>query len=249
MGLSLYHSCENKFIITFFEEGIDYSLLALNICEYKNVLADGLILLKCDPMEVMIYNKDGSLADMCGNGLNCLMHFCYDKFKIYRNLCFLTKAGIYNCEIINEDPFISCLDLGIGEYINDCIKEQIEIKNIKFEITLFLLGVKHAIIMVNDFVDITKYVSDIFNHPLFNKEYNLNFVRIVSDSVIEVITYERGVGWTKACGTGVSSCAYIASHHYDLKPNITVLTPGGVLKVDVETHIYLTAESSYIGEI
>ncbi len=249
MRLSLYHSCENKFVITLFEEGINYPLLALKTCKNENIEADGLLVLKCDPMEVFIYNKDGSSANMCGNGLNSLMHFCYDKFKIYKNISFITKAGLYNCEILNESPFISCLDLGIGEYINNIVKEKIIVNDIYFEVSLFLLGVKHAVIVIDDIEDVLKFALDIFNYPLFNQEYNINFVRIVDLDVIEVITFERGVGWTKACGTGVSASAYIMSHHYGLKPNITVLTPGGVLKVDIETHIYLTAESNYIGEI
>lgn len=39
---------------------------------------------------------------------------------------------------------------------------------------------------------------------------NVDFVRVIDEHTIELITYERGVGITAACGTGACASAYIA---------------------------------------
>ena len=127
MRISKYHSCENTFLIMMDQNGINYSYLANKLCNDEDFNSDGLLVLKTDPIEVLIFNKDGSQANMCGNGLNCMMHYCYDKFKIYKYLRFETKAGMYECEMLKKTPFSSCVNLGIGEYYKNIIKENKEI--------------------------------------------------------------------------------------------------------------------------
>ena len=98
MKVSKYHSCENSFLITTYEQEKNYSELAKKMCNKYDV--DGFIILNIDPIEVLFFNKDGSEANMCGNGLNCLVHFCYDKYKIYKYIKFKTKAGEFECEML-----------------------------------------------------------------------------------------------------------------------------------------------------
>ena len=71
MKVYKYHSCENIFLITDYKENIDFSDVAKKLC----VDVDGLIAVKYDPFEMCYFNKDGSKALMCGNGIRCTMHY------------------------------------------------------------------------------------------------------------------------------------------------------------------------------
>ena len=73
MRISKYEGCGNSFLIVKFENDINYKFVAQRFClKYK---VDGLIVFKMDPVEMFIFNKDGTEAMMCGNGIRCLMHY------------------------------------------------------------------------------------------------------------------------------------------------------------------------------
>lgn len=242
MKLSKYHSCENTFLITTYEQGRNYNELTKKLCnEYE---ADGFIILNIDPIKASFFNKDGSEANMCGNGLNCLVHYCYDKFKIYKYIKFITKAGEFECEMIKKTPFYSCVNLQIGNYYNDIIKRNLLINNTTYEVSMFELGVLHAVILVSDLYELDG--KEVFENEFFNKKANINFVKILNNNTFEMLTYEKGVGYTKACGTGAGASAYILNQHYNLEPVINVLTLGGILQVEISDNIYLKAESACV---
>lgn len=244
MIIDKYQSCENTFLITLFNAGVDYNLLSKDLClKYES---DGLLVFKNDPMEMLVFNKDGSEAAMCGNGIRCLVHFLYDKFGIYNYLEIKTKSKVYDCQIITKDPFVSSVRLGLGEYIENIFKRTIIIKEKEFIVTAFLLGVPHVMVLSTDFKEDTNYLNEIFEHELFNKEFNISLVNALSADVFEIITFERGVGLTKACGTAAAACGYILHTEYELNPNLIAISPGGILKIDIEDEIVLKGESNFI---
>ena len=105
MKLHKYHSCENYFLITDFIDNIEYDILSKRLCDKYSV--DGMIFVKMDPVQMYFYNKDGSKAKMCGNGIRTLMHYLYNRYGIYTHLDIKTDSGIYSCEILNKEPFVS----------------------------------------------------------------------------------------------------------------------------------------------
>ena len=246
MKISKYHSCENVFLITDYKKEIDYSALALNLCD--SLMADGLIIFKNDPIEMIFYNKDGTLARMCGNGIRCLMHYLYDKFKIYKYLKIKVCDKEYECQINHIDPFISTVGLGIGEYINDFINKKIQINDKEFIISAFNLGVNHLVVLVDDLNDNLENIEMIFNYELFSKEFNVNLVKILTNNTFEILTYEKGVGITKGCGTGAAASAYILHTEFMMDKNLTAINQGGILRIDIEEEILLTGESKFISE-
>lgn len=245
--LGKYHCCENSFLITTYNEGIDYNELAFKLCSKDMYDVDGLLILKIDPIEVLFFNKDGSEANMCGNGLNCLVHYCYDKYKIYRYIKFKTKAGEFFCEMIKKAPFYSSVNLGIGDYYKNILKQIVMLNKKEYEVSIFKLGVLHAVIIVDDLEELDG--KEIFENKFFNKEANINFVKILNNKTFEMVTYEKGVGYTKACGTGAGACSYILHEYYGLDSQLDVLTKGGVLQVEISDNVYLTAESAFIENV
>jgi diaminopimelate epimerase len=92
-----------------------------------------------------------------------------------------------------------------------------------------------------------KYIS---NHEHYPNKTNVNFVKVNSRNEIEIITYERGVGFTKACGTG-SCSSFIVSHLLNLvDEKVTVKQELGSLKITKEEdRIYMEGPSVKVGEI
>lgn len=246
MKVAKYQSCQNTFLICLYEKNTNYSEMAIKLCDEEKYNLDGLLVFKNDPIEVLIYNKDGSEANMCGNGLNCIAHYCYDKFRIYNYLKVLTKAGIYECELINIMPFYSSVNLGTSNISNSVKKETIIINDESIEIYLLEMGVLHAVVFVDDFHKVKSSLDEILSSPLIMNKYNIDFVHIDNENSIEVITYEKGVGWTNSCGTGSAASAYVAHKFFNKNKCMNVFTPGGKTRVEINENIKLISESSYV---
>ena len=81
------HGIGNDFIIMDFfskefPEYLDFGELSKKLCErHFGIGADGLILIlpsqECD-FKMIIYNADGSEAQMCGNGIRCFAKYVYE---------------------------------------------------------------------------------------------------------------------------------------------------------------------------
>ena len=78
MQVYKYHSCENSFLITEYLPNKEFSLISQILCnEYKT---DGLLVYKINPFEMLVFNKDGSEANMCDIKENSL----FGKYSVIR---------------------------------------------------------------------------------------------------------------------------------------------------------------------
>ena len=79
------------------------------------------------------------------------------------------------------------------------------------------------------------------------KEINVNFVKIIDKSNIGVKTYERGCGYTLACGTGMTSSAYIANKLGLVNDKVKVSSPGGEVEIEIlKEKLYMTGPAQRI---
>ena len=69
--MEIYSGCENTFIICMYQSQKDHAAYAQMVCKNK---IDGFMMVKTTPLEMVLYNQDGSLASMCGNGIRCFMN-------------------------------------------------------------------------------------------------------------------------------------------------------------------------------
>ena len=181
--------------------------LAIILCRYKyGVGADGAIFLeksKKADFKMRIFNADGSEAEMCGNGLRCLIRFIYEQ-KISRKKSFLieTLAGTYETGLNFPDVYIKMFLINKPEF-----NRTMKIDEETFPVHSLNTGVPHAVIFVNnvDNVDVKKYGPIIRNHEIFQPAgTNVDWVQIMDAHHGKIRTYERGVeDETLACGTGI----------------------------------------------
>lgn len=197
------------------------------LCDrYQGIGADGLVLLQNSQsadFKMRIFNKDGSEAEMCGNGLRCLSRFIHYLQLASNHFCIETNSGILEVSLQADEVLV---EFGAPKDI----QWNITVPLAQSTLTLHLLnvGVPHAILFVNqvDNFNIEDLGKAIRYHPLFKPEgVNANFVSICDNGQINNRTYERGVeGETQACGTGATAAALAAAKLFSLPSPIKVNT-------------------------
>ena len=217
--------------------------LANILCQRRTgVGADGLLVLersKKADFRMRIFNKDGSEAEMCGNGLRCAALRARGRQKLIN---IETKAGIYRANVTGknkvkvrmEDPKDLRLDIPI------------RINGRPIKVNYIDTGVPHAVIFVEGLekIDIGSIGQNIRHHKRFQpRGTNVDLVEIIDNKNIKMRTYERGVeGETLTCGTGAVAAAIITKYKIrlsaeasakaeDTKYEINIHTEGGILKV------------------
>lgn len=246
--------------------------LAKKICNRKfGVGGDGIMIAlpsKTADIKMVYYNSDGSLGEMCGNGIRCFSKFIYDTNLVKStSIKIETDAGIKEAELfLDENNNVQKVKIFMGNTIFDpkkipvnieeenVINKKIFIDNNEITFSTILVGVPHTVIICKDLnnIDINHLGYLIENHPIFPKKTNVNFIEIVNNNKIKIKTWERGAGRTLACGTGSCASAFLANYFNLTNSIVEVETEGGDILVELkENGIYMTgsAEIIFKGEI
>ncbi|HSQ88483.1 diaminopimelate epimerase [Romboutsia sp.] len=230
---------------------INYSELAKRVCHrHFGIGADGMIVVeKSDVADVKMcfYNADGSIATMCGNGIRCFSKFVYEN-NIVNNTKFNveTLAGIMKVEVIVEDNKVNFVKVNLGKPLFSSkeipkdiegeyyINKEITVDNEKLKISSLVIGTIHTVLFVEDFngMDFERIGKVIENNEIFPIKTNVNFCKVIDKENIEVLTWEKGVGITLACGTGAAASAIISSIIYNCGKKINVKVKGGKLLIE-----------------
>jgi len=221
------------------------------ICNRQfGVGADGVIFIE-EPNEdnyakMIIFNSDGSEAQMCGNGIRCLVEYLHvndsmnNKNTEYK---IETKAGLKIAKYLNDEitvkmgvPILDSQNIPtkIEKKINSIPSHQFIEKNFNNKGYAIGMGNPHLIFFVKDLESIVlSRLGPLFEkNELFPEKTNVHFCQILNRDNIKVKVWERGAGATLACGTG--ACAiHVAAFKLGLCNSQTIVTlPGGNLKID-----------------
>ena len=213
-----------------------------------------------------IYNSDGSPAGACGNGMRCV-GWIVSQETGRRELKFQTAAGIL--EVIVDDiqriavdmgePRFGWADIPLAEEFHDTRGIELQIGPVDQPIlhspSVVNVGNPHAVFWVDDVnaYDLARFGPMLENHPLFPERANISLARVAARSAVEVKTWERGAGLTRACGSAACAVLACAARKGLTERRATVVLPGGPLEVEwrADNHIWMTgpAELEYEGEL
>jgi len=218
---------------------------ALKYCDRRfGIGADGVLFLgrseKAD-IRMQIYNSDGTQAEMCGNGVRCLVKYALDEGFIKEKASVETLAGILAISSRIEDKTWITVNMGKPQFERAKIPakgagEFINVAMHGYKVSAVNTGVPHAVIFVDSLDDpgLMPAAPNIRYDPIFPKGTNVNFVQLNSDDEITIRTYERGVeGETLSCGTGSVACAVLAHRLGKTEDAVKVNTKGGVLRITI----------------
>lgn len=253
------HGSSNDFII-FDEQQFQSNLtddnragIAKVLCERSaSIGADGILYISESSKalaKMRVFNSDGSEASMCGNGLRCAARYLSERDQLTKFKVETMKAtlSVEKVEPIYED--IPTFAVEISPVLFDLkalplVMEQDQLINQRvpewhssLRFSALAVPNPHLITQVSpEVIDskIQETLAQKFNsvNDWFPDGVNVSFVVPLSLNEIFVRTYERGVGFTNACGTAMSSSSLVQVLLENAKPNtpIDVYNDGGRVK-------------------
>jgi diaminopimelate epimerase len=243
MVLGTYgHGTHNDFVLVFdSEDKLTFSPDQVKaICDRSTgVGADGFIrITKENNQWFMDYrNADGSIAEMCGNGIRVMARYLQERNH--------QPSGIYAINTRAGRKFLAVPDTG------DISVNMGQVSQVPGEITAtddgntyrglnIDMGNPHAVVFVDD---LTK-IGDLKTAPVvtpadaYPEGVNVEFVQFAGENQLNMRVFERGVGETQSCGTG--TCAVALAATIESKKSLPIKwiinPPGGQLIVEIDGH-------------
>ena len=194
----------------------------------QDARADGLIHVsfELERPRTVFYNLDGSRPEACGNGLRCAAFHIADTggpnaFELD------TDAGSRRARVLEDGQ----VEVSMGSAVL-AEPRSIELPSGSLELVPVRVGNPHAVLFVADpaAVPVHELGPQIERHDTFPGGANVEFCAIAEQG-LNVRIWERGVGETRACGTGACAAAAVAQELGHVEFPVAVTMPGGSLTI------------------
>ncbi|MBL6641717.1 MAG: diaminopimelate epimerase [PS1 clade bacterium] len=199
---------------------------------------------------MQIFNADGSEVEACGNGTRAVA-------------AYMARLGHSACLIDTLGGALACNSQSNGHYATAAHNVQVAMPLPKIGAAMSLhqdlpdalpvdVGNPHGVIFVATGTAglAAQYGFQLERHAAFPQRANINFASLQGDNLIRLDTWERGVGLTKACGTGACATAVAAITQGLCAPGAVTVRPPynqddnaiDVLMIDYQpdTHLLMT---------
>ncbi len=193
--------------------------------------ADQVLVLSKDPFSLLIYNPDGSEAEMCGNGVRATALYIFSHLLKQRLTRFdiKTKGALVECQVRNQDHIELKLD-------RPRVLEDLSEGGAAWTVTRVDAGNPHAVMIVPSLqqIQVGKLGPQIEHHAYFPQRTNVEFAEVVDRNHVKMKVWERGAGVTLACGSGACSVASCLVAKGLVDSRVTLSMDGGDLQFQVE---------------
>ena len=185
-----------------------------------------------------VFNGDGSEAEQCGNGARCIARLLATENSA--ELCLEHVGGLSRARI-QPDGEIS-VEMGVPDFdpaaipfLADAPQEcyQLTVEGEIVDLHVVSMGNPHAVIPVGnvDIAPVERLGPALERHDRFPNRANIGFMQVVTPDHVRLRVYERGVGETRACGTGACAAAVVGRSVGQLDERVVVELPGGRVTV------------------
>lgn len=233
VAVTKMHGARNDFIVideraAALEEPAAFARWACD--RHTGIGADGVLLIGPSSRAhatMRVINADGGEAEMCGNGIRCVARFL-DEAGEGGALAIETAAGIIETHVLMRDPQYQ-VRVGMGV-------PRIDARAVSAlgDAVFVDMGNPHVVLFGGslDPVDLVATGEAFQRDSDFPHGTNVHAVAVENRHTLRVRHYERGVGLTMACGTGVVACAAAGIDRGLVESPVTVHVPGGELRVE-----------------
>ena len=259
------HAFGNDFLIVMEKAAAeqDWAALTRRLCERNTGIgADGIEFFSWtgkNSGRIRLHNADGSIAEISGNGTRCVAAWMAQEIaaRAGDDLLIETDAGPRSCRInaIRDDGEFS-VDVTTGMGVPTIAARIVTLPaGIQVQGAEVSTGNPHFVVKVDNpqfTVDGQAWQSvgqQICMLPDFPYQTNVEFIRILGQSEIEIRIFERGVGPTTSSGTGTSASATAAIALHECRSPLKVVAPGGAQTVEwggADKELLLTGSASLI---
>lgn len=247
----------------------DMPSLARDISDrHFGVGGDGMVVVTVSDVadfRMIMFNADGSEAQMCGNASRCIARLVYEKgLTDKKEITLETRAGIKTLRLNFYDdgrlrdvsvnmgrPFLQAEEIPVEpseESVSVVIKK---VTSEGREVTVYAVGIgnPHGVVFMDpDEETFQKLGPALEHHPIWPEKANMEFVKILSPELIEMRVWERGTGETLACGTGACASAVACILTGKTADEVSVKMKGGVLRISLNEkgEVIMTGDAQFV---
>jgi diaminopimelate epimerase len=254
-----YHALGNDYIVLDpAEAGESFSEDSIRLICHRNfgIGSDGILL---GPMfdtqgriALKIFNPDGSQAEKSGNGLRIFTRYLWDKKIIdHDHVSIQTAGGMVKARIFDAGQLIS-VEMGTISFNSriipvegperEVVNEKMEVNGRSLEFCAATIGNPHCVILKSTIsADEAKQLGPLIEEePRFPNRTNVQFMKILDRSNIQIEIWERGAGYTLASGSSSSAAAAVAYRLGLCENQIKVHMPGGEIDIKITNQFEVT---------
>jgi diaminopimelate epimerase len=208
-----------------------------------------------------IFNADGGEVEQCGNGARCVAALVARRLgRGSGELLLDSPAGVVRARV-REDGLVS-VAMGVPDFTPAALPFEapaaapayaLDVDGETLEIGVVSIGNPHAVLRVASVATapVDRLGPRVENHPRFPRRTNVEFLEIVDRRHVRLRVHERGVGETRACGTGACGAVAVGRRRGWLDADVAVDVPGGRLGVEWQGDgeaIWLTGPTATVFE-
>lgn len=254
-----YHGTGNDFLLIdgagLAEDAIPD--LVRRLCHrHFGIGADGLMMAGASDsadIRMRYWNQDGSAAPMCGNGIRVFTRFVHETGRIAKT-AFTVETGAGILPVAIQSAYDK-LSVNLGEPRFDLTREEaaalgpvhLKVNGRGYDLHLVFLGTLHAVVFGAGSVPPAD-AEALCHHEFFPGRINVNFAEVADPTHLRLSTFERGVGYTLACGTGAAATQVIAHKNGLTAQSALIETAGGTLEVRIGRGVSLTGPAVKIAK-
>lgn len=273
MRVTKMHGLGNDYIYVWPRDGEarDWPGLARRVSDrHFGIGSDGLILAlpsQVADMQMRMFNADGSEAEMCGNGIRCVVKFAIEEGLVpptKDQVTVETLAGIKTLQLFREHGIVTAarVDMGPPNFDPASLPATVEgpgpvtdlpltVGGVDLKLTLVSVGNPHAIHYVSEDPDafpLERIGPLVENHPIFPRRTNFQVVQVLDRGHVKHRVWERGSGITLASGTGAAAVAAASRLRGFTGDRIVDSLPGGDLVLEWDGHgsVFMTGPATRV---
>lgn len=248
LQFSKYEGLGNDFVVVDAAHDALSAEQAVALCDrHLGIGADGVLLVdrSAGVPRMRVINADGSVPEMCGNGIRCVaLHL--QRSGLGREFVVDTDAGPHACRVLSGDARQAhvAVSMRAAELAPAAVPVLADAPMIDapwrvdgqaLRLTAVSLGNPHAVSFDDVGAERTRLGPAIQRDARFPQGVNVGFARMRGPASVELAVFERGAGWTRACGTGACAAAVAAveTGRAQRGTPVEVALPGGTLVIDV----------------
>ena len=241
---------------------------AVALCDrHRGIGGDGVLIVDVEVPRMDVINSDGSVPEMCGNGLRCVaLHLARRAGQPTLELDVDTVAGPHVCRVLNRPgaesvavhmavPSLMPCDIPLSSD-SPWLDHLLEVDGGSVHLSGVSMGNPHAVTFDEVGASRLELGPAVQRDPHFPEGVNVGFVSERDGASMRLDVLERGAGWTQACGTGACAAAVAAVETGRAKRGdaLSIRLPGGTLMVtvgDADAPVLMEgpARAVFVGEV
>ncbi len=207
-----------------------------------------------------VFNADGTEVEQCGNGVRCVVRLLSEEPGNNGTFLLESPVGAIEARITSGDQV--AVNMGRPRFdpvavpfvaAREALLYELTVVGAHYQVAVLSMGNPHCVLEVDDVLraDVRRLGPLIENHERFPERVNVGFMHCLGRGHIALRVHERGVGETRACGTGACAAVVSARRQGKLDDEVVVDLPGGQLMVSWPggaEPVWLTGSTRFISE-